>query len=54
MAFQGVSFMGSGRHKWSVQFDGPRTYVRAENQLKEDQLAKGGARLGELLNEIWP
>jgi hypothetical protein len=53
-AFQGLEFTGTGAHKWSVQFDDRQTYVRAENQLKEEQLAKGGARLAALLNAIWP
>jgi hypothetical protein len=53
-AFDGLSFTGTGAHKWSVQFDDRRAYVRAENKLKEAQLAKGGARLAQLLNAIWP
>jgi hypothetical protein len=53
-AFKGLSFTGTGPHAWSVQFDDKKTYVRAENRLKEEQLAKGGARLAELLNAIWP
>ena len=53
-AFKGLRFMGTGAHKWSVAFDDPRAYVRTENQLKEDQLPKAGARLAELLNAIWP
>jgi S1/P1 Nuclease len=53
-AFSGLSFTGAGAHKWAVQFDDHKAYVRAENQLKEKQLAKGGARLAELLNAIWP
>ncbi len=52
-AFQGLSFTGTGAHKWSVQFDNRTAYVKAENQLKKGQLAKGGARLAELLNAIW-
>ena len=54
-AFQGLEFMGTGgAHKWTVQFDNRQAYVRAENQLKEQQLVKGGARLAQLLNAIWP
>ena len=53
-AFKGLSFTGTGAHKWSVAFDDPRAYVRTEDQLKTNQLAKGGARLAELLNKIWP
>lgn len=53
-AFSGLSFTGTGAHKWRVEFDDQRAYVRAENQLKEKQLAKAGARLAEFLNAIWP
>jgi hypothetical protein len=53
-AFDGLSFTGTGPHKWSVEFDDRRAYVRTENQLKEEQLAKAGARLAELLNAVWP
>jgi hypothetical protein len=53
-AFLGLEFMGTGAHKWSVQFDDRQAYVRTENQLKGEQLAKGGARLAALLNAIWP
>ena len=53
-AFKGLSFTGTGRHKWSVEFDDRNAYTKAENQLKEQQLAKGGARLAALLNAVWP
>ena len=53
-AFKGLSFTGTGAHKWSVEFDNRKAYVKSENQLKEKQLAKAGARLAELLNAIWP
>ena len=53
-AFEGLSFTGTGAHKWSVEFDNRKTYVKMENQLKEKQLTKGGAHLAELLNAIWP
>jgi hypothetical protein len=53
-AFKGLSFRGAGVHKWSVQFDDRKAYVKSENQLKEKQLVKAGARLAELLNTIWP
>ena len=53
-AFKGLSFTGKGKHKWSVEFDDKKAYESAENKLKEQQLTKGGARLAELLNAIWP
>jgi hypothetical protein len=53
-AFEGLSFTATGAHKWSVEFDDHQAYTRAENQLKEKQIAKAGARLAQLLNAIWP
>jgi len=53
-AFEGLSFTGTSVHKWSVQFDDRKAYVRVENRLKQEQIAKGGARLSDLLNAIWP
>jgi hypothetical protein len=53
-AFEGLTFTGTGPHKWSVQFDNSKGYVKNENSLKGRQLAKAGARLAELLNAIWP
>jgi hypothetical protein len=51
---QGLNFTGTGEQRWSVQFDDMRSYVRNENGQKEQQIAKAGARLAELLNAIWP
>jgi hypothetical protein len=28
--------------------------LKNENKVKQEQLAKGGARLAQLLNTIWP
>ena len=53
-AFKGLSFTGTGARQWSVRFDDKKAYESAEEKLKEQQLAKGGARLAELLNAIWP
>jgi hypothetical protein len=52
-AFTGLSFTGTGAHKWSVQFDDRKTYVTNENSLKEEQLVKAGARLADLLDETY-
>jgi hypothetical protein len=30
------------------------TYLRQMDEIKRQQLAKGGARLAQLLNAIWP
>jgi hypothetical protein len=40
--------------KWSVVFDDHDAYLRSMDAIKRKQLAKGGARLAELLNAIWP
>jgi len=53
-AFTGVSFTGAGRHKWDAQFVDEDDYDEREADLKHAQLAKGGARLAQLLNTIWP
>jgi hypothetical protein len=53
-AFSGLSFTPTSRQNWSAQFDDRRSYIRVENRLKEEQLAKAGARLAELLNAIYP
>jgi hypothetical protein len=48
-AFKGLSFTGAGTHRRLVQFDDRETYVGEQDQLKEKQFAKAGARLAELL-----
>jgi len=40
--------------RWSVAFDDHSAYLRSQDAIKRKQLAKGGARLAELLNAIWP
>ncbi len=39
---------------WAVVFDDHDAYLRSMDAIKRKQLAKGGARLAELLNAIWP
>jgi hypothetical protein len=54
-AFQGLKFTPlGGPNKWSVSFDDHTTYLRSMDAIKRQQLAKGGARLAEILNAIWP
>jgi hypothetical protein len=53
-AFTGITFTGEGKHKWDVQFADEDDYDKRERDLKHAQLAKGGARLAQLLNAIWP
>lgn len=56
-AFKGLSFQlvePPPRAKWSVSFDDHIGYLRSMDAIKRKQLAKGGARLAEILNTIWP
>jgi S1/P1 Nuclease len=55
-AFQGLKFapVTSPLYKWSVSFDDHETYLRSMDAIKRQQLAKGGARLAEIVNAIWP
>ncbi|MFB9262504.1 S1/P1 nuclease [Bradyrhizobium erythrophlei] len=56
-AFKGVSFKPTpppARSKWTATYDNHVDYLQAADAIKRKQLAKGGARLAELLNAIWP
>jgi hypothetical protein len=45
----------SGPYKWTVSFDDDHmAYLHKMDEIKRQQLAKGGARLAEILNAIWP
>ncbi len=55
VAFGGLKFIGTGPGKWNVQFVDRKAYwARMKSDVMPDQLAKGGARLAQLLNAIWP
>jgi hypothetical protein len=53
-AFAGLSFAQTRPNEWTVAFDDHMAYLRSQDAIKRKQLAKGGARLAELLNAIWP
>ena len=56
-AFTGLTFkliQTEPANVWSVGFDDHVAYLRALDAIKRKQLAKGGARLAEILNAIWP
>jgi hypothetical protein len=56
-AFAGLTFKLTQSHpssRWTVAFDDHTAYLRSQDAIKRKQLAKGGARLAELLNAIWP
>ena len=55
-AFAGLTFAPAPTPpgKWTVAFDDHMAYLRAQDAIKRKQLAKGGARLAEILNTIFP
>jgi hypothetical protein len=60
-AFAGLNFRLTETHPgnppsntWTVLFEDHVAYLRWQDAIKRKQLAKGGARLAELLNAIWP
>lgn len=59
-AFDGLSFQRPDpppeppRTQWNVSFDDHTAYLWLADLTKRKQLAKGGARLAEILNTIWP
>jgi hypothetical protein len=56
-AFAGLTFKQTHSQpssRWAVAFDDHTAYLRTQDEIKRKQLAKGGARLAELLNTIWP
>ena len=57
-AFAHVSFVPINSEppckcNWAVVFEDHSAYLQAMDTIKRQQLAKGGARLAELLNAIW-
>ncbi|WP_161497293.1 S1/P1 nuclease [Bradyrhizobium nitroreducens] len=53
-AFAGLSFAAADHGRWQVRVDDEAAYATKQAELKHDQLAKGGARLAQILNSIWP
>jgi hypothetical protein len=56
-AFDGLSFQRSQpppKVQWTVIFNDHTAYLWLADLIKRRQLAKGGARLAEILNAIWP
>jgi len=56
-AFTGLTFKLTQtlpQNRWTVMFDDHVAYLGTQDAIKRKQLAKGGARLAELLNAIWP
>jgi hypothetical protein len=58
-AFKGLKFQINPppkpeRNNWTVAFDDHMAYLHSMDAIKRKQLAKGGARLGQVLKTIWP
>jgi S1/P1 Nuclease len=60
-AFAGLNFRltatrpsNTSSNTWTVLFEDHVAYLHWQDAIKRKQLAKGGARLAELLNAIWP
>ncbi len=54
-AFAGLTFSPAEQEgHWDVHFPKRTDYWNSQDDLKRDQLAKGGARLAQILNSIWP
>jgi S1/P1 nuclease len=53
-AFAGLTFTGAEKDQWDAHIPDRTAYWTRQDELKRDQLAKGGARLAQILNTIWP
>lgn len=53
-AFAGLTFTGAEHGHWDIHVADRAAYWSSQDDLKREQLAKGGARLAQLLNAIWP
>lgn len=53
-AFADLTFAGSGKQRWQARFKDRDGYWKEQDRVKLDQMAKGGARLAQVLNMIWP
>ncbi|WP_296330642.1 S1/P1 nuclease [Reyranella sp.] len=54
-AFDGLEFSDKGDdHKWRISASDPGAYKTKVDEIQKAQVAKAGARLAELLQQIWP
>jgi hypothetical protein len=51
-AYQGVTFGPLLKGKWKTTL--PADYTKAANAIKEEQVERGGGRLAQILQAIWP
>jgi hypothetical protein len=41
-------------HQWPVEFEDRKAYLKYAHVVKDEQIAKAGARLSQVLQDIWP
>jgi hypothetical protein len=52
--FYPATFVQDRPRHWVATFQDRQSYLRNQDVTKRRQLAKGGARLAQILNEVWP
>lgn len=55
-AYGGITYkedLGKAKH-WTAEFKDRKAYLKAKNRMQQEQLARAGARLAQVLNAIWP
>ena len=52
--FYPATFAQDRPKHWIVTFKDRQSYLRNQDVTKRRQLARGGARLAQILNEVWP
>ena len=54
-AFRGITYSHPGtKGHWAAHFSDRTKYLAMKRRVQSDQLIKAGARLAQLLNELWP
>lgn len=41
-------------HQWPVAFEDRKAYLKYEHVVKDEQIARAGARLAQVLQQVWP
>lgn len=53
-AMADVTYKKIGSRKWTIAYSDRANYLKDADMLKRQQLAKGGARLAEIVNRLFP
>ena len=53
-AFADLTFDKKGPRSWDIIFKDRAAYLTMVGKVQREQIARGGARLAELLKAIWP